>query len=412
MSRRLWPPVVSGPLAPYAAGYRLWLLECGYAPRSVVNRLELLGRLSRWLEVEGLIPGELTPEQVERFLERRRAAGYSRCVSAQSRSLPLEYLRDIGVVPCPAPVKVAEGPLERLLSDYRRYLFEERGLCARTVLECYEPTARSFLSGWEGPHGLAVEDLSAAEVSGFLARELPKRGIDTARTVASGLRCLLRYLRMVGLIELPLEWAVPGIADLRDRSLPKGLEPAVVAKLLAWCDRRRTVGRRDYAVLLLLVRLGLRRGEVAGLRLDDIDWRGGEILVRGKGGRQDVLPLLVDVGEAIVSYLRRRPRIEDRALFCGCTRRQGRFTQAECCRSFVPLASARGCREWGRISSGTRRRQGCCGAARRLRRSDRCFVTATSARPRVTRRSTAPRYGGSRGHGPKAVRHDTAAASA
>jgi integrase/recombinase XerD len=412
MSRRLWLPVVSGPLAPYAAGYRVWMLERGYKPRSVVNRLELLGQLSRWLEVEALTPVELTPEQVERFLEPRRAAGYSRCVSAQSRSLPLEYLRELGVAPCPAPVEVAEGPLERLLLDYRRYLFEERGLCARTVLECYEPTARSFLSGREGPHGLAIGDLSAADVSGFLARELPERGIDTARTVASGLRCLLRYLRMVGLIELPLEWAVPGIADLRDRSLPKGLEPAVVAKLLACCDRRRTVGRRDYAVLLLLWRLGLRRGEVAGLGLDDIDWRGGEILVRGKGGRQDVLPLPVDVGEAIVSYLRRRPRIEDRTLFCGCMHRQGRFTQAECCRSFAPLASARACREWGPISSGTRRRRGCCGAARRLRRSGRCFATATSARPRVTRRSTARRYGGSRGRGRKAVRHDTVAASA
>jgi len=308
MSRRLWLPVVSGPLAPYATGYRLWMLERGYSPRSVVNRLGLLGQLSGWLEVEALTPVELIPEQVERFLERRRAAGYSRCVSAQSRSLPLEYLRELGVVPCAAPVEVAEGPLERLLSDYRQYLFEERGLCARTVLECYEPAARSFLSGREGPLGLAVLDLTAADVSGFLARELPERGIDTARTMASGLRCLLRYLRMVGLIELPLEWAVPGIADLRDRSLPRGLEPAVVAKLLACCDRRRTVGRRDYAVLLLLVRLGLRRGEVAGLRLDDIDWRGGEILVRGKGARQDV-------GEAIVSYLRQRPRIEDRTLF-------------------------------------------------------------------------------------------------
>ena len=75
MSRRLWLPVVSGPLAPYAAGCRLWLLERGYTPRSVVNRLELLGQLSRWLEVEALTTVELTPEQVERFLERRRAAG-------------------------------------------------------------------------------------------------------------------------------------------------------------------------------------------------------------------------------------------------------------------------------------------------------------------------------------------------
>lgn len=143
MSRRLWLPVVSGPLAPYAAGYRLWMLERGYAPRSVVNRLELMGQLSWWLEVEGLTPGGLTAEHVERYAERRRAAGYSRCTSAQSRSLPLEYLRDLGVVPCPASVEVAEGPVERLLSDYRRYLFEERGLCARTVLECYVSRRRA-----------------------------------------------------------------------------------------------------------------------------------------------------------------------------------------------------------------------------------------------------------------------------
>jgi integrase len=127
---------------------------------------------------------------------------------------------------------------------------------------------------------------------------------------------LLRYLYVGGLIETPLRWAVPGVADLRDRSLPRGLEPAAVRKLLASCDRRRTVGRRDYAVLLLLVRLGLRAGEVAALTLDDLDWRRGEMVVRGKGARLDRLPLPVDVGEALVWYLRRRPStVQSRALF-------------------------------------------------------------------------------------------------
>ena len=106
---------------------------------------------------------------------------------------------------------------------------------------------------------------------------------------------------MTGLIELPLVWAVPPVANRRDRSLPRGLEPAAVTKLLASCDRRRTVGRRDYAVLLLLSRLGLRRGEVAAIQLEDIDWRAGELLIHGKGSRHDVLPLPVDIGEAIVS---------------------------------------------------------------------------------------------------------------
>jgi integrase/recombinase XerD len=348
MSRRLWVPVVSGPLASYAAGYRSWMLERGYARRTVINRLELLGLLSRWLEREGLAPSELTPEQVERFLERRRAAGYSRCVSAESTSLPLGYLRELGVVPTPVPVEAAVGPLERLLADYRRYLFQERGLCERTVLELYEPTARLFLSGRQVPEGLALQDLSAADVSSFLASEFPKRGVDGARSVASGLRCLLRYLRMVGLIELPLEWAVPGIADLRDRSLPRGLEPAVVAKLLASCDRRRTVGRRDYAVLPLLCRLGLRRSEVARLTLGDLEWRAGELLVRGKGGRLDVLPLPVDVGEAIVSYLRRRPRVDSRALFlrvhapAGALRPSAvlSIVRAACRRAELPLVGA------------------------------------------------------------------------
>ena len=122
------------------------------------------------------------------------------------------------------------------------------------------------------------------------------------------LRSLLRYLHVAGLICAPLRWAVPGVADLRDRSLPRGLEPAALAKLLASCDRRRTVGRRDYAILLLWSRLGLRAGEVAALTLDDLDWRRGELLVRGKGDRHERLPLAADVGEALVSYLRRRPR--------------------------------------------------------------------------------------------------------
>ena len=153
-------------------------------------------------------------------------------------------------------------------------------------------------------------------MSVFLARECPKRSVSGARDLVCALRSLLRYLHLAGLIEAPLVWAVPSVADLRDRTLPRGLEPAAVRRLLASCDRRTLVGRRDYAILLLLLRLGLRAGEVAAIALDDIDWRAGELLVRnGKGRRAERLPLPADVGAAIVSYLRRRPRIEDRALF-------------------------------------------------------------------------------------------------
>ena len=314
MASRLWVSVASGPLAPYAAGYESWLATRGYSRWTVAHRLWQLDLLSRWLEREGLSPSELTTERVEAFLVARRAAGYSSWVSVRSTVLPLAYLCEVGVVLAVGASAEADDPLERVLADYRRYLLDERALKEHTVLG-YVSAARLFLEGVMDADGSALEQLTAAEVSSFLARECPRRSVAGARGLVAGLRPFLRYLHLAGLIGAPLQWAVLGVADLRDRSLPRGLEPAAVKRLLASCDRRTLVGRRDYAVLLLLSRLGLRAGEVAALTLEGLDWSSGELLVAGKGGRYDRLPLAVDVGEAIVSYLRRRPRIEDRALF-------------------------------------------------------------------------------------------------
>ncbi|MCA1700359.1 MAG: site-specific integrase [Actinobacteria bacterium] len=313
MGRAVGVQVVSGPLAEHAAGFESWLAARGYSPSAVRHRLWQLDRLSRWLEREGVGAGELTAECAERFLRAHRAAGYVTWISERSMALPLEHLREVGAAPV-AGASVAEGPVEELIVRYRRYLVGERALAAGTVRH-YERVARLFLSERERPGGLELERLCAGDVTGFLARECPRRSVAGARHLVSELRPLLRYLHVAGVIGAPLAWAVPGVSDQRDRTLPRGLEPAVVRKLLASCDRRRTVGRRDYAILLLLVRLGLRRGEVAALGLDDVDWRLGEILVGGKGGRYDRLPLPVDVGEALVGYLRRRPRDRSRALF-------------------------------------------------------------------------------------------------
>jgi integrase/recombinase XerD len=315
MASRLWVPVASGPLARYAAGYGSWLAARAYSRWAVSHRLWQLDLLSRWLQREGFSPGELTAERVEAFLAARRAAGYSSWLSVRSTVLPLEYLRELGVVPAAAAPAVVDDPLERILADYRRYLVDERGLTELPVAR-YEAAARLFLTGRVTADGSGLERLGGAEVSLFLASECPKRSVSTARQLTAGLRSLLRYLYLAGAIPNPLVWAVPAVADLRDRSLPRGLEAAVVKRLLDSCDRRRTVGRRDYAVLLLLSRLGLRAGEVAAITLDDIDWRAGELLIHnGKGRRDHRLPLPADIGAAIVSYLRRRPQIKDRALF-------------------------------------------------------------------------------------------------
>ena len=318
MGKRVWFPVVSGPLAPFAVGFEAWLRSRAYSSSATANRLCQFDQLSRWLAREGLGVGELTGELAGRFAESRRARGLVTWTSSQSLVLPLEYLGELGVMPASAAM-VVEGPLEELLAGYRRFLLVERRLSQHTVRDAYVPAARLFLAGRGCPDGLALERLAAADVSVFLVAECPKRSVTGARDLASALRSFLRYLHLAGLIEAPLVWAVPSVADLRDRTLPRGLEPAAVRKMLASCDRRRTVGRRDYAILLLLSRLGLRRGEVARLGLDDVDWRNGLLLVGGKGGRYDELPLPVDLGEAFVSYLRRRPRCESRALFVRMT---------------------------------------------------------------------------------------------
>jgi integrase/recombinase XerD len=272
MDKRVRVSVLPGPLAPFAARYESWLGSRSYTASAAADRLCQLGQLSRWLERERLGVGELTDEHAGRFVAARRAAGWVSWVSPRSVMLPLAFLREVGAVPASVPVP-ADGPLEELLAEYQRYLLVERRLCEHTVFDEYGPPARVFLEGFATLAEL--RQLSAADVTSFLVRECPRRGASRARNLVCAVRSLLRYLHVVGVIETPLVWAVPSVADLRDRTLPRGLEPATVSKLLASCDRRTLLGRRDHAILLLLSRLGLRAGEVAAVRLDDIDWRAG-----------------------------------------------------------------------------------------------------------------------------------------
>jgi len=332
-----------------------------------------------------LSPDELTPEHQQRFLEARRGAGYRSWLGPQSLRVPLAHLREAGVVAAPAPV-VAEGPVERLVADSRWYLAGERGLAAETIGH-YERVARLFLADRETLDGLELDRLAARDVSAFLARECPKRSVSGARDLVMRLRSLLRYLHVAGVIELPLQWAVPGVAYRRDHGLPRGLSPSAVARLLASCDRRRAVGRRDYAVLLLLSRLGLRAGEVAAIQLEDIDWRRGEFQVRGKGARLDRLPLPIDVGQAIVSYLQRRPHSRSRAVFLLAYAPYSPYSRYAV--SCIVRVSARSLSRSALTGCAIPPRPRCCGRAGRCRRSRRCCVTVSS-RPRGSM-PTAPR---------------------
>lgn len=305
---------VLGPLAPYAAGFVVELVEQGYRPRSVSGQLELMAHLSRWLVEQGVEPDGLTPVMADRFLEvRRENASSLRSWRALDRLVG--YLRGLGVVPKLAAS--ADTPVDRLVADYRDYLLRERGLTAGSVAH-WERVARLFLAERPEPLQDALRRLTAAEVTGFVVAQCGpgRRTGTTAKILTGGLRSLLRYLHLAGFTETPLAQAVPRAAGWRLSSLPRPLETEDVARLLLSCDQATVVGRRDLAILLLLARLGLRAGEVARLCLDDIDWRAGEVTIRGKGSTSERLPLPHEVGEALVSYLRQgRPRADFREVF-------------------------------------------------------------------------------------------------
>lgn len=289
---------VTGPLQPYVAGFIEELSRLGYTTQSACGQVFLMAHVSRWLAGEGLDADALTPETADRFLAVRRAAGYVLYLSPKALVPLLGFLRRIGAVPeAPPP---AGAPEDALLGRYRRYLVTERGLAAETAAD-YAAKVSPFLAA-RGDRGLTA--LTAAEVTAFIVETCPSMRKGTAKLTVTALRSLLGWLHVTGEIPATLAWAVPAVASWRLAALPAPLEPAQVQAMLDGCGTGTAAGLRDLAMITLLARLGLRAGEVAGLMLDDIDWRAGEITVTGKGRRSERLPLPADAGEAVAAWLR------------------------------------------------------------------------------------------------------------
>lgn len=305
---------VTGPLAGYAEGFAAELQGRRYTEMSTRKQLHLFSQLSRWLERTGIEPAELTDSQVSSFLRTRMEAAPAGPRTERALGAMLGYLRRLGAVPEPQ-IAIQEGPVEALLERYRRYLVRERGLMATTVAR-YEGVAGLFLDG-VGTTGdeLDLSGLTTVTVTRFVLRQSQRLGVGSAKKMVTGLGSLLRFLHLEGMAP-PLAAVVPRVAGWGVASLPRALEPEQVAALLASCDLSSTVGRRDHTMITLLARLGLRGREVAALELDDFDWRQGHVVIRGKGGRQDALPLPVDVGEAVSSYIKSaRVQVQSRRLF-------------------------------------------------------------------------------------------------
>jgi integrase/recombinase XerD len=339
---------VAGPLAAFAPGFVEDLVARGYRPGTAADHLRLMVDVSRWLTEQGLGAGDLTAVAVERFFADRRASGRARLRSRRALGPLFDYLRGLGVVP-PAVSVAPSTPGEVLIERYSMYLLKRRGLTASTVRN-YVGVARVFLADLERVRGgLALPELDAAAVTEFVLRESRRCSVGSAKCMVTRLRALLRFLHLEGEIERDLAGVVPSVASWRLASLVKALDARSVGRLLSSCDRRTWVGRRDFAILTLLSRLGLRAGEVAALRLADVDWRAGEVLVRGKGSRQERLPLPADVGEPLAGWLARgRPRCESVFLFTRMRAPHGglsagavsQIVRRACQRAGLPMVSA------------------------------------------------------------------------
>jgi integrase/recombinase XerD len=181
------------------------------------------------------------------------------------------------------------GPTAALLAEFGAWLAGERGLSAVTV-RCYSKQARVFLAHLPEPLDAALARLDAGQVTSFMLGYRQGRNTESAKAMVTAARALLRFLHVSGRTPALLAGAVPAVAGWRLASLPRGLPAAEVERLLDGCERDTVAGRRDYAILTVLARLGVRGAEVAALRLGDIDWQAGEVVILGKGSRLERLP--------------------------------------------------------------------------------------------------------------------------
>ena len=304
--------LAAGPLGSFADAYRERLTGRGYAPVTASKHVIHLGHLGHWLEVHGMGPADLTRERLGQFVAARQALTGHRGCSLQGLLPVLEILEERGVISAPRPPRPVSAA-EVIAGSFGCYLAAERGVSAATV-GAYVPRARRFVAAY-APGG-DVGALTPAIVTRAVLAESAAVSAASAQVFVRTLRAFLHFCFVEGLTGTDLATAALMMPGARRSCLPRGISSSDAGCLLRSCDRRTAGGRRDYAVILTLLRLGLRAGEVAGLRLEDIDWRSGELVVRGKADHADRLPLVAEVGEAIAAYLRHgRPPTARREVF-------------------------------------------------------------------------------------------------
>jgi len=306
---------LEGPLAAYLGSFSEFVSAQGYSLSSIHRQVLLCAGFSRWLKQKRVALRSIRTEHIGRYL-RYRARQAKICLgdAAALRHL-VDFLRGEGVIPAEKVSAPRLTPVERYAQAYERHLRETCALAEATILN-YVPFIRNFLKKRFGDGPVVLSRLCARDVVRFVQRQAPRLHRKRAKLMTSALRSFFRYTRYRGEVELDLAAAVPVVPNWSMPSIPRAIPTDQVHQLLASIDRQTATGRRDYAILLLLARLGLRSSEVVFLELDDIDWTTGTLNVRGKSSRLNEFPLPQEVGQAIAAYLRDgRPPSTSRRVF-------------------------------------------------------------------------------------------------
>ena len=320
-----------GPLGAYVDAFAQQLGDEGYAKASSRYALRLVADVGRWLRRRRLNAQQLTPELLECYLQCRSHHSHLRSGNAAILRRLLNFLRQKGIVAQSPPIE--STPAQRLEEEFGLYLERERRLAPATVFH-YRVFARRFLAHCFADREVRCDRLCAADVMCFVQREAARLHPKRSKLMTTALRSFLQYARYRGLISIDLCRSVPAVANWSMASMPRALSSQEVQRLLSHCDRHTAVGRRNWAILLLLARLGLRAGEVVGLALEDIDWEAGELCIRSPAMNSDRLPLPREVGTALADYLRcARPACASRRVFVRmrAPRREFASSVAICC---------------------------------------------------------------------------------
>lgn len=321
-------------------GYREWVTAKGYTPSTIKTIMQAVSRLTTYMQARDIDPTELTPGSFEALRRDAMERGVLRSQDLYAVSSFQPYLVDIGVAVASDPEPEPQTDRGKLRAAYADYLRSERGLQPSTVTACLQ-ISESFMTFHFGEGTGDLATIDAENLAAFMLTKRSRDGQRVQRDVPSHLRTFLRFLFCTGRIERDIARALPRLGAAKPGRIPRYLPPEDVAKLLDFVRDHDPLARRNYAMLQLMARLGLRAPEVVKIRLEDVDWRGGELLIHGKGGYLDRMPLPQDVGAAIVDYLRHDRKGDSRFLFVSSRAPFKPFTDGQILRYILEKAYER-----------------------------------------------------------------------